>query len=46
MADHTIKMSVPLMELGRTDVEFVVFVDGKKRGELHISEGGVDWWPR
>lgn len=46
MADHTIKMSVPLIELGRTDVQFVVMVDGQKRGELHISEGGIDWWPR
>ena len=24
----------------------MVFIDDAKQGELHISEGGLDWWPR
>jgi len=46
MADHRIRMTVPWHELGSRDVQFEVFVDNEKRGELHISEGGIDWWPR
>jgi hypothetical protein len=23
-----------------------VKIDGKKRGELLVSEGGLEWWPR
>jgi len=46
VADHRIELSVPRIELGRQDVRFVVFIDDAKQGELHISEGGLDWWPR
>jgi hypothetical protein len=27
-------------------MEVVVFIDEEKQGELHLSEGGLDWWPR
>ena len=46
MADHRIELKAPTVELGRKDVKFNVFIDGEKRGELRISEGGLDWWPR
>ena len=46
MADHTIKFTAPTIELGKQDVVFEVSIDGKKQGELHVSEGGIDWWPR
>lgn len=46
MPDHTIKLSQPTVELGRQDYVFHVHVDGEKVGELHVSEGGLDWWPR
>lgn len=46
MADHTIKFTAPSVELGKQDVAFGVFIDGKKQGELRVSEGGLDWWPR
>lgn len=46
MADHTIKFTLPQFELAGQDVVFAVFIDGHKQGELHLSEGGVDWWPR
>lgn len=46
MPDHRIEMSLPVVEMGRRDARFAVFIDDEKQGELHISEGGVDWWPR
>lgn len=46
MADHTIRMSVPWVELGGQDVVFEVIIDDSKRGQLQISEGGLDWYPR
>jgi len=46
MADHTIRLTVPSVTLTGQDVTFEVYIDGAKRGELHISEGGIDWWPR
>lgn len=46
MADLRIELSVPRVELGRQDVLFNVFIDDAKQGELHVSEGGLDWWPR
>jgi hypothetical protein len=33
-------------DLGKVDVVFEVYIDDTKRGELHLSKGGVDWWPR
>ena len=33
--------------VGKTDVVYEVFTDGEgKIGELRISKGAVDWWPR
>lgn len=46
VADHRIELTLPTVELGRRDVVFAVFIDGEKQGELHVSEGAVDWWPR
>jgi len=45
MPDHTIKMSIPDQILKGQDVTFVIHIDGTKRGELRVSEGGLDWWP-
>lgn len=46
MADHEIRVRLPAITLGGPDVTIEVRIDGAKRGELRISEGGVDWWPR
>jgi hypothetical protein len=43
---HEIKMTAPGVVLGKQDVIFEVVVDGAKRGELHISQGDLRWWPR
>jgi hypothetical protein len=39
-------MDQSLRDLGKVDTVLQVFIDGAKRGELHVSKGGVDWWPR
>jgi len=46
MPDHQISFQSPNFVLGKSDVVFVVSIDGEKQGELHISEGGIDWWPK
>jgi hypothetical protein len=38
-------MSVPDGIVINTDVEFAVFSDGKKFGEVHLSRGTIDWHP-
>jgi hypothetical protein len=46
VAQHEIRMDQSLRDLGKVDTVLQVFIDGVKRGELHVSKGGVDWWPR
>jgi hypothetical protein len=38
-------MEQSVRDIGKVDVVFNISIDGKKRGELHLSKGGVDWWP-
>jgi hypothetical protein len=46
VAKHEIRMDQSIRDLGRVDLVLQVVIDGAKRGEIHISKGGVDWWPR
>lgn len=46
MAKHEIRMDQSLRDLGKVDTVLEVVIDGAKRGELHVSKGGIDWWPR
>jgi hypothetical protein len=39
-------MDQAVRDLGKVDVVFHVTVDGVKRGEMRVSRGGIDWWPR
>ena len=43
---HKVYFSVPEKELRNTDLVFSISGNQRKIGELHISRGGVDWWPR
>ena len=43
---HRIAVSVPEIELANRDLIIVVSSDGEKLGELRISKGGLDWWPK
>lgn len=43
---HEVTFRVPLRPVGRSDVEFVVKQNGKKFGELKISQGALVWFSR
>jgi hypothetical protein len=46
MAKHDVHMRQTSQIVGNTDVSFEIFSDGEKIGELRISKGTIDWWPR
>lgn len=46
MAEHEVRITVPAMEVGKTDAQFDVYADGEKFGRLTVSKGGVGWYPR
>jgi hypothetical protein len=53
MPSHRVRMSVPEFDIGGSNVEFVVQSnrrtptgDLEKLGELHISKGSLEWWPK
>jgi hypothetical protein len=41
-----VTFQAPWRELGRTDVQFQIKIDGETLGKLDISQGGVDWYPK
>jgi hypothetical protein len=42
-----VKMVVRELDLGLQDIVFVArTTGGAKLGELHVSRGSLDWWPR
>ncbi len=42
-----VKVRVPELRLNVQDVVFIAHTpDNEKIGELHLSNGSVDWWPR
>ncbi len=45
MATHTVKVDIPPRELNRADAVFTVKRDGKKYGNLNVSNGSVVWFP-
>jgi hypothetical protein len=46
MARHKVKFRVPTRPLQHADIEFDVYRNGQKFGELHVSQGAVVWVPR
>jgi hypothetical protein len=47
VAEHAVTLTTTAeIVLGNVDYVFKVYADNEKFGELHISRGGVDWWPR
>jgi hypothetical protein len=46
MAKHDIFFNVPQRRLGKTDIDFIVKIDGELFGELAISNGSVVWYPK
>lgn len=43
---HKVKVAWPILELGRKDVHISIEKDSEKIGELLISKGNIEWWPR
>ena len=44
---HSLKLvKTPSLVVGKGDLEFSVRKDGEKLGEIFISQGGVEWYPR
>jgi len=46
MAEHTVRLKTPALEVGKVDVVFTVHQDGQVHGRLKISRGGVEWMQR
>jgi hypothetical protein len=40
---HTVKFEIPRRELGRANVEFLVYKDGQVFGKLLVSKGAIVW---
>ncbi len=40
---HTVKFALPQRELGRADIEFLVYKDGQMFGKLLVSKGSIVW---
>lgn len=39
-------MTAPDVRIGNRDIVFEAYIDNKKRGELHVSQGNLQWRPR
>ena len=47
MPSHIVEMKIPTTKVVQhADVVFEVNDDDGKMGELRVSQGGVDWYPR
>ena len=44
MAEHKIELTLPKVELGKTDAYFNIFKDTEKLGEIRVSRGGIDYY--
>ena len=42
MAEHTVKVKTPPLEVGKVDIVFNIQKDGQAHGRLKISKGGVE----
>jgi hypothetical protein len=44
---HDVEMSIPTTKMVlHADVVFEVRSDEEKLGDLHVSQGSIDWYPR
>ena len=46
MAKHDVSFNVPQRRLGKTDIDFVIKIDGELFGKLAISNGTIVWFPK
>jgi len=43
MARHDVRFTIPERKLGNSDIEFIVYSDDERLGQLSVSKGGVVW---
>jgi hypothetical protein len=43
---HSVKFGIRDRDRGNVDIEFDVKGRSGKIGELHLSKGGIDWFPK
>ena len=43
---HEVFLEVPKINVGSTDARIVIKKNGSKIGELLISKGNIEWWPK
>ena len=43
---HRVKVDVPAIELSGNDMHVVIKKNSEKIGELLISKGNIEWWPK
>ena len=43
---HDIYIEIPRINVKHTDMRIVVNKNGAKIGELLVSKGNVEWWPK
>lgn len=46
MPEHKISFDLPKQELSNVDANFYIHQDGKKLGQITISRGGIDYYPK
>ncbi|MGH8891965.1 MAG: hypothetical protein ACRDWY_01445 [Actinomycetes bacterium] len=53
MARHTVRMRLPGFDIRGSNAEFVIYSSKTTRtgrpaklGELHVSQGSLEWWPK
>ena len=46
MAGHNILFSLPEVEMKRVDARLIIKKDAAKLGEMQISRGGIDYYPK
>ena len=43
---HKVKVDLPVIELTGRDMHIVIKKNSQKIGELLISKGNIEWWPK
>ena len=45
MPKHTVQITIPVRKIGYSDIEFAVYKNKSKVGQLNVSQGAVAWIP-
>lgn len=43
---HDVILELPKVNIGSSDTRIVIKKNGSKIGELLISKGNIEWWPK